>query len=77
MDRQRWLKAWRTLIAPAHLRRTGLIALAVGSWLTAFNLGDLLLQGQWNATLALKLALNYLTPFVVSNLGLLSRSEKR
>ncbi|HWU67758.1 MAG TPA: hypothetical protein VN046_02695 [Stenotrophobium sp.] len=77
MDRKRWLKAWHTFIEPAHLRRTGLIALAVGSWLTAFNLGDLLLQGQWSAAIALKLALNYLTPFVVSNLGLQSRRESR
>lgn len=62
-----------TVLAPAHLRRTGLIALIVGSWLTAFNQGDMLLAGAWSTKLALKVFLNYLTPFVVANLGLLSR----
>lgn len=63
------------ILRPAHLRRTGLIALAVGSWLTAFNQGDLLLAGGWGLSLVLKVLLNYLTPFVVSNLGLLSRKN--
>jgi len=62
-----------TVFAQAHLRRTGLIALIVGSWLTAFNHGDALLAGAGSASLALKVFLNYLTPFVVANLGLLSR----
>lgn len=62
-----------TVLTPAHLRRTGLIALLVGSWLTAFNLSDALLAGAWSAGLALKVFLNYLTPFVVANLGLLAR----
>ncbi|HJO35140.1 MAG TPA: hypothetical protein QF361_02835 [Gammaproteobacteria bacterium] len=68
-------KALATILVPAHLRRTGLIALIVGSWLTAFNQGDALLAGAWSARLALKVFLNYLTPFVVANLGLLSRRE--
>lgn len=67
-------ESFATVLAPAHLRRTGLIALLVGSWLSAFNHGDALLAGAWSAKLALKLFLNYLTPFVVANLGLLSRS---
>ncbi|MEW6166856.1 MAG: nitrate/nitrite transporter NrtS [Pseudomonadota bacterium] len=67
--------ALATVFAPAHLRRTGLIALIVGSWLSAFNHGDALLAGAWSAKLALKVFLNYLTPFVVANLGLLSRRE--
>jgi hypothetical protein len=62
-----------SVLAASHLRRTALIALLVGTWLTAFNQGDVLMAGGWNATLALKLVLNYLTPFVVANLGLLSR----
>ncbi len=67
---------WRRVTRAAHLRRTTLIALVVGTWLTSFNLGDLLLQGQWNTTIAIKLGLDYLTPFVVSNLGLLSHVSK-
>lgn len=62
------------VLKPAHLRRTGLTALIVGSWLTAFNLGDLLLEGPWTLQLLLKITLNYCTPFVVANIGLLSRA---
>lgn len=69
----------RELIAvalrPAHLRRTALVALVVGSWLTAFNHGDELLRGGLDTRLAAKIALDYLTPFVVSNLGLLARQR--
>lgn len=64
------------IFKPAHLRRTGITALIVGSWLTVFNLGDVLLDGLWTWHLALKVALNYVTPFVVANIGLLSRASK-
>lgn len=62
------------LFKPAHLRRTLAIALVVGSWLTLVNQGDVLLQTGWTAVLCAKVALNILTPFVVANLGLLSRT---
>lgn len=61
---------------PAHLRRTGMTALLVGSWLTVFNLGDVLIQGPLTLHLILKIALNFATPFVVANIGLLSRASK-
>jgi len=38
-------------------------------------IGEALLAGQWTLRLAIKIALNVLTPFVVANLGLLSRQE--
>jgi len=60
------------VLHPAHLRRTVAIALVVGTLLTLANQGDVLLAGQATAATALKVAANYLTPFVVSNLGLLS-----
>ena len=60
------------VIAPVHLKRTLLIAFVVGTWLNLFNHGDELLHGVINAHLAAKLALNYLTPFVVSNAGLVA-----
>lgn len=62
----------RVVATPVHLKRTLLIAFAVGSWLNLFNHGDELLRGVMNAHLAVKLALNYLTPFIVSNFGLLA-----
>ena len=67
------LKTWAGVIAtPVHLKRTLLIAFVVGTWLNAFNHGDELLRGAFSAHLAGKLLLNYLTPFVVSNIGLLA-----
>ncbi|MFQ5488413.1 MAG: hypothetical protein ACE5ET_08245 [Gammaproteobacteria bacterium] len=63
----------RTVCAAGHLKRTLLISLAVGTWLVLFNLGDHLLRQDFGLTVWLKLALDYLTPFVVANMGLLSR----
>lgn len=65
----------REVATPVHLKRTLLIALAVGAWLNLFNHGDELIKGVMNAPLAVKLALNYLTPFVVSNFGLLAHQR--
>ena len=62
----------RVILTPVHLKRTLLIAFVVGSWLNLFNHADALLLGVMNAHLAAKLALNYLTPFVVSNAGLVA-----
>lgn len=61
------------VLRPAHLRRTGLTALIVGSWLTAFNQWDVIASGSITLGLSAKVALNFLTPFVVANIGLLSR----
>lgn len=63
------------VMKPAHLRRTGVTALIVGSWLTIVNLGDLLLHGVLTLHLLMKIALNYATPFIVANIGLLSRAR--
>ncbi len=56
----------------ARLRRTLTIAIVVGTILTLGNQGDVLLAGGASTVTALKVATNYLTPFIVSNLGLLS-----
>ncbi|MFN8629251.1 MAG: hypothetical protein U0838_02730 [Chloroflexota bacterium] len=70
------MSSWAGAIAycarPAHLRRTAGIALVVGTLLTLFNQGDVILAGAASSATLLKAATNYLTPFVVSNLGLLS-----
>lgn len=52
-----------------------MFAFIVGSWLTAFNLGDQLLKGESDQAVAIKIFLNYLTPFIVANFGLLSRRQ--
>ena len=70
------LKSFARVVAtPVHLKRTLLIAFLVGSWLNLFNHGDELLHGVVSAPLAIKLALNYLTPFIVSNFGLLAHQR--
>lgn len=58
-----------------HLKRTGLITIVVGTWLTLFNQGDVLLLGDIGLLMVGKIFLNYLTPFMVSNAGLLSRES--
>jgi hypothetical protein len=67
---------WRAAIAycrrPEHLRRTVGIALVVGLVLTAINQLDVILRGDATATTWVKCGMNFLVPFIVSNLGLLS-----
>jgi hypothetical protein len=58
-----------------HLKRTGLITAVVGTWLTLFNQGDVLICGAVGVGFFVKAFLNYLTPFIVSNAGLLSRKR--
>lgn len=57
---------------PLHLRRTVRIALVVGVVLTAINQLDVILAGDATAATWVKSATNFLVPFVVSNLGLLT-----
>lgn len=57
---------------PAHLRRTARIAAIVGLVLTAVNQGAVIAAGDATAVTWLRCAVNFLVPFVVSNLGLLS-----
>ncbi|HLQ32519.1 MAG TPA: hypothetical protein VK457_07515 [Chloroflexota bacterium] len=69
----RWRAAAAVICCGPHLRRTGTIAAVVGTWLTLVNQGDVISAWRWSPALAGKIVLNYATPFVVSNLGLLSR----
>jgi hypothetical protein len=66
------LEACRYCGRPEHLRRTLLIALVVGTVLTAINQLDVIVRGDATAATAVKCALNYVVPFIVSNLGLLT-----
>lgn len=58
---------------PRHLRRTSVIAFLVGTWLTLFNQADVL----WTGPVSAVVLVNYLTPFAVANLGLLSSERGR
>ncbi len=57
------------------LRRSGLIALVVGTILTAINQGDLILAGNWPPALLWKLPLTYVVPFIVATLGALGTGK--
>jgi hypothetical protein len=53
------------------LRRSSIIALVVGTLLTAINQGDVLLSGHWVPALAWKTPMTYAVPFIVATLGAL------
>jgi hypothetical protein len=67
---------WRGALAYCgrreHLRRTIRIAIVVGLVLTAINQLDVILGGDATAGTFIKCGLNFVVPFIVSNLGLLS-----
>lgn len=68
----RWRSALVYCKRPEHLRRTARIALVVGIILTAINQLDVILGGDATTATWIKCGLNFVVPFVVSNLGLLS-----
>jgi hypothetical protein len=55
-----------------HLRRTLRIALVVGIVLTMINQLDVIARGEASSLTWVKCGLNFVVPFVVSNLGLLA-----
>jgi len=59
------------------LRRSVIIALVVGTLLVAINQGDVLLDARWSGTLAWKVPLTYLVPFVVATWGALVNGRVR
>jgi hypothetical protein len=69
-------RGWRAALAYCgrreHLRRTLRIAIAVGIVLTTINQLDVILRGDATAVTWVKCAMNFVVPFIVSNLGLLS-----
>jgi hypothetical protein len=58
------------------LRRTARIAAVVGVVLTGINEGDGLVHGNVSDAAGIKMALNFLVPFVVSNLGVLAGTRR-
>jgi hypothetical protein len=74
---QRMREALRYCLQRRHLRRTARIALVVGIVLTAINQLDVIVGGDASTTTWIKCGLNFVVPFVVSNLGLLSGRATR
>jgi hypothetical protein len=71
VDRPGWRYWFALCCRPANLRRTVTIALVVGTILSAINQLDVLVNGDATLVTAIKIPLNYLVPFVVSNLGVI------
>ena len=65
-------RALKVVLQPRHLRRTVPVALVIGLVLTAINQGDVILAGDAGRGTLIKLCLNFVVPFCVSNLGLLA-----
>jgi hypothetical protein len=69
-------RRWRAALAYCrrreHLRRTLRIALVIGIVLTGINQLDVFLRGEATAITWTKCGMNFVVPFIVSNLGLLS-----
>lgn len=61
---------------PATLRRTVRIAAVVGVVLTGINAGDTIVHGDMSGATWIKIALNFVVPFVVSNLGVLAATRR-
>lgn len=70
--RARPRRAIAVCLEPASLRRTVTIALVVGAVLTSINQGDVLLTGAPTLMTVVKVVMNFVVPFVVSNVGLLA-----
>ena len=59
-----------------HLRQTIRIALVVGTVLFVINQLDVVIRGAATPVVWLKIALTYVVPFCVSNLGILIASRR-
>lgn len=60
-----------------HLKRTVTVALCVGTAFFAMNQLAVILAGQATLLTWLKVAITYLTPFCMSNFGILTATHKR
>ncbi len=60
------------LAHPAHLRRTACIALVVGIVLSTINQLTVITAGHANPTTWVRCGLNFVVPFIVSSLGVLT-----
>jgi hypothetical protein len=70
-----WRLALATCRHPANLRRTIRIALVVGTILTLINQADVIVRGNATGLTVVKVCLNFVVPFIVSNLGVLTGSR--
>jgi hypothetical protein len=72
-----WHDVPAMVAAPANLKRTVIIALVIGTLFVAMNQLGAILSGDATLIVWLKAGLTYLTPFCVSNIGMLSATHRR
>lgn len=72
-----WREAARVVVSPAHLKRTLLTALLVGTILFAINQLNMVIDGHVDAGVWVRTGVTYLVPFVVSNVGILIGTRRR
>jgi hypothetical protein len=71
-----WRQAIRVIAYRPHLRKTALIALAVGTVLFCINHLDVVLRGDATTSVWVKAAVTYLVPFCVANAGVLLATRR-
>jgi hypothetical protein len=71
-----WHEIGAVVRYPQHLRRTIAVALCVGSVFFAMNQLAIVLAGGATPLTWLKVSLTYLTPFCMSNFGILTATYK-
>lgn len=70
-----WREALAVIRLPRHLKRTATIASIVGSVFFTMNQLGTILAGRADAIVWLKAAMTYVTPLIVSNIGILSATR--
>jgi len=75
-SRRTWRQAAAIVLARRNLKRTLTIASIVGSVFFTMNQLGVILAGEAGTVVWLKAAMTYLTPLIVSNLGVLSATRQ-
>jgi hypothetical protein len=71
-----WSDARALVATPRNLKRTTTIAMTVGTIFFTMNQLGTVLSGKASGVVWMKVALTYLTPLIVSNLGMLSATRR-
>ncbi len=71
-----WRQGARVLGRRAYLRRTTVTAVVVGTVLFAINQLNVVLDGKADTLVWVKVAVTYLVPFAVSNVGILFATRR-
>lgn len=72
-----WREAVQVMVFPAHLKRTLVTALLVGTILFAINQLNMVIDGHADAGVWVRTGVTYLVPFAVSNVGILIGTRRR